>query len=129
MKKKIKISLAIALVVIIAVFGYLIYQKATPTVYEFEIVSHNGVLRYEIIDPETEIRYNYTIYVKVRNVSSDTNGMTLHCALTREDFFVITKSQTVYIEKGNEDIVTFFFSNAELEGIPPVHYEVVGERL
>ncbi len=128
MKKKTKILLGVTLVAIIAVAGYLIYQRAKPAVYGFEIVSHNGVLRYQVIDPEIAILYNYTITVKVRNVLSDTNGINLRCALTRYDYFVITKNQTVYINKGSEDIVIFFFSNDELQGMPPIHYEVVGER-
>lgn len=128
MKKKTRILLGVALVAIIAVAGYLIYQRAKPTVYGFEIVSHNGVLEYEVIVPETDIRYNYTIYVKVKNVLSDTNGITLHCALTRDDGFVIEKYQKVYINKGSEEIVIFFFSNDDLEGIIPIRYEVVGER-
>ena len=128
MKKKTKLLLGVALVAITAVAGYLIYQRAKPTVYPFEIVSHNGVLRHQVIDPEIAILYNYTITVKVRNVSSDTNGINLHCALTRYDYLVIRKNQIVYINKGSEEIVTFFFSNAELENMPPIHYEVAAER-
>ena len=36
----------------------------------------------------------------------------------------VTKQKTVIIEKGEEKIVTFFFSNEELLGKPPVKYRV-----
>ena len=65
-----------------------------------------------------------TVYVRIRNVLGVSNSITLYCELTREDLATVTKQKTVIIEKGEEKIVTFFFSNEELLGKPPVKYRV-----
>ena len=125
-KPQVIIGIVIAIVAAI-VIGYLIKTYMTPPVYQFEIVSHNGVLGTESVYPE--IRYNYTVYVKVKNVLGDSNSITVYCELTREDLTTVTKQKTILINKGEEKIVTFFFSNEDLKGKVPAQYKIYGNKI
>ena len=116
------IALIVGLVIVVslaAVYFFLIFNRT-----QFEIVSHNGVLGYESIYPET--RYNYTVYVEIKHVVGDTNTITIYCELTREDLTKITKQQTITLLVGESKIIEFFFSNDDLLGKIPTQYKIWG---
>ena len=121
-KKEALIIFGFALTFIIIV-GVLIYVLTSSP--QFEIISHNGVLGYESFYPET--RYNYTVYVNVKH-NSGTNTLTLYCELTREDLTTVTKQQIVTLNIGEQEVVTFFFTNEDLKGKIPIQYRIYGEK-
>lgn len=91
---------------------------------QFKIVSHNGEIRVESVYPE--IRYNYTVYAKIRHNTGSQDSITITVELTRKDLSTITKEQTVTIPVGQEKILTFFFSNDDLKGEIPIQYKIYG---
>ena len=93
--------------------------------FKFEIVSHNGVLGYESFYPE--IKYNYTVFAEVKHVLGDSNIITFYCELTREDLTKIIKQKTVSLQKGETEVIEFFFSNADLKGACPHQYKIYWE--
>jgi len=113
---------AIGIVVVVVFVILVIIYVNRPNSYEF--VSHNGVLGCESVYPE--IRYNYTVYVKIKN-NLMTEPITIYCEITREDLTTITKQRTIYLDKGESVTIKFFFSNQDLKGASPHQYKLYGE--
>jgi hypothetical protein len=101
--------------------------KETAT-SQFIITANNGVLD-QGLDSNLNIWYNYTVYASVKHLTqgSAENTITLECTLTRSDLTNCTRDATISdLPVGSEQIISFFFSNSDLEGQLPLQYVISG---
>lgn len=125
MEKPTRIALAVVLPVIVIGLVVSVFLSDTKRT-QFEIVSYNGVLGYDL-DSDWNAVYNYTVYVKVKNVLGTSTSITVYCELTREDLTTITKHEIIPLNKGESETIKFFFSNQDLKGASPHQYKIYGE--
>ncbi len=85
------------------------------------MVATNADLEYE------NGEWVYYIYVRVKNVYGRYDHTTVYCELVKYDLSAITKKQVVYLQKGEEKVVTFAFYTNEYGGKTPAHYNIYGE--
>ena len=88
----------------------------------FTIVDHNGDLGIGM-DENLNWIYNYTVYLKIKNTG--TNGTKIvYCEITNWDLTTCIKEMSVSLEKDQEKIITFFFSNQDLHSGMPKQYKI-----
>ena len=123
MRKALKVALIIAIVVvslIVGFFGMKFYLQSREPV--FSIVSHNDDIDVDY-DEDFNPIYTMTVYVKIENLGIDGSKI-VRCEVSREDLTTCTKSKSVFVEGGAEKIVSFLFTNTDLNGAYPAQYKV-----
>lgn len=99
------------------------FAARSPIMQQSDMVAHNAVIGFESFYPE--IKYNYTVYVTIKNVSVVTEDITVKCDITRPDLTICTKEFTISnLPAGEERTISFFFSNNDLQSQIPIQYKI-----